>query len=55
MYKLFIGFRKLGEFRSISEAKKYAREMNTAGVFTLKDNQYYYDSWYISESDIKLK
>ena len=55
MYKLFIGFQKLGEFPSIYEAKKYAREMNTVGVFTLTDNRYYYDSWHISQSDIKLK
>ncbi len=53
MYKLFLGYRKLGEFPSISEAKKYAHEMNTVGVFTLTDNRYYYDSWYVSESDIK--
>jgi len=55
MYILFIGFRKLGEFSTIQEAKKYAQDMNEAGVFTLLGNGYYRDSWYVSESEINQK
>jgi len=55
MYKLFIGFRKLGEFPTIHEAKKYASELKEAGVFTLLGSGYYRDSWYISESEINQK
>lgn len=47
-YKLFIGFRKLGEFPSISEAKKYAETSRYSGVFTLL-GELYNDSWYVFE------
>ncbi len=46
MYSLFIGFRKLGEFTSIFEAKKYARDSNLSGVFNLIGENYR-DSWYV--------
>lgn len=55
MYKLFVGFRKLGEFPTIHEAKQYAHNLNEAGVFTLLGNRYYRDSWYVSESDINQR
>lgn len=55
MYKLFVGFRKLGEFPTIAEAKRFAHDMKEPGVFTLLGNGYYLDSWYISESDITQK
>ncbi|HAZ03032.1 MAG: hypothetical protein A2W90_18355 [Bacteroidetes bacterium GWF2_42_66] len=45
MYKLFIGFRKLGEFPSILEAKQYANNSGLTGVFNLFGNNYL-DSWY---------
>ena len=45
MYKLFIGFKKLGEFKTISEAKKYADESGLTGVFNLIGDRYK-DSWY---------
>jgi len=51
-YKLFIGFNKLGEFNSISEAKNYAKESGLSGVFNLIGNKYQ-DSWYVSDSDVK--
>jgi hypothetical protein len=46
MYKLFIGFRKLGEFDSILEAKQFADNSNYSGVFTLLGNNYS-DKWYV--------
>ncbi|QGY46377.1 DUF3873 domain-containing protein [Maribellus comscasis] len=48
MYKLFIGFRKLGEFDSILEAKQFADNSNFSGVFTLLGNNYS-DKWFVSE------
>ena len=45
MYTLFIGFRKIGVFPTIREAKKFATESELTGVFTLLgDNDR--DSWY---------
>lgn len=46
MYKLFVGFRKLGEFPSISEAKKFADQSGYSGVFNLVGEDYR-DSWCI--------
>lgn len=48
MYKLFIGFRKLGEFDSILETKQFADNSNFSGVFTLLGNNYS-DKWYVSK------
>lgn len=45
MYTLFIGFRKIDVFPSISDAKKYATESDLTGVFTLLGENYR-DSWY---------
>lgn len=52
IYTLFIGFRKLGEFKSILEAKKFARSRNLAGVFNLIGENYR-DSWYVFKSEIE--
>jgi hypothetical protein len=52
VYKLFIGFKKLGEFSSILEAKQYATNTQQAGRFSLLGNKYY-DTWYVSQWDIK--
>lgn len=49
MYILFIGFRKLGEFPTIQEAKKYAHDLKEAGVFSLIGDNYS-DSWYKSKN-----
>lgn len=46
IYTLFVGFRKLGEFKSILEAKTFARSSNLAGTFNLLGNNYR-DSWYV--------
>ena len=46
MYKLFIGFRKLGEFPTILEAKKYAQNSKQTGLFSLLGDNYS-DQWYI--------
>lgn len=54
MYKLFIGFKKLGEFKSISEAKKYADDSGLTGAFNLIGDRYR-DSWYVWESNKKDK
>lgn len=46
MYKLFIGFRKLGEFPTILQAKQFATESSYVGVFSLLGSNNYHDSWY---------
>lgn len=46
MYKLFVGFKKLGEFKTISEAKKYADDSGLSGTFNLIGDKYR-DSWYV--------
>lgn len=48
MYKLFIGFRKLGEFSSIREAKQFAHNSGLLGAFNLIGDSYH-DSWYVYE------
>lgn len=52
IYTLFVGFRKLGEFKSILEAKKFAQNSNLAGAFNLIGESYR-DSWYVFKSEIK--
>ncbi len=49
MYKLFIGFRKLGEFDSILIAKQYAHESGITGAFNLLGTNGYSDNWYVFE------
>jgi len=46
MYILFLGFRKLGEFSTISQAKKHAEDSKLSGMFTLLGDKYR-DSWYV--------
>lgn len=46
MYKLFIGFKKLGEFTTISEAKQFADNCGETGAFNLIGDKYR-DSWYV--------
>jgi len=46
MYKLFIGFRKLGEFPTITEAKRYAQNSMLTGLFSLLGDNYS-DQWYV--------
>lgn len=46
MYKLFVGFKKLGEFKSISEAKQFADKCGETGVFNLIGDKYK-DGWYV--------
>lgn len=48
MYKLFIGFKKLGEFKTILEAKQFADKCGEMGVFNLIGDKYR-DSWYVFE------
>lgn len=45
MYRLYIGFRLLGEFKSIRDAKIFAAECGETGVFNLMGDNYR-DSWY---------
>jgi hypothetical protein len=52
MYSLFIGFRKLGEFSSIFEAKKFAQESKLSGVFNLIGENYR-DAWYVFEHEAR--
>lgn len=52
MYRLYIGFRLLGEFDSILEAKKFAGKSKLSGAFNLIGDNYR-DSWYVFESEIK--
>ncbi|MDH6310270.1 hypothetical protein M2451_003140 [Dysgonomonas sp. PFB1-18] len=51
-YKLFIGFNKLGEFGTISEAKKHANDSGLSGVFNLIGDKYQ-DSWYVSPIQVQ--
>lgn len=51
MYKLFIGFRKLGEFPTIREAKRYAQESKLSGLFSLIGENYS-DQWYVFEFQV---
>lgn len=46
MYKLFIGFKKMGEFSSILEAKQFTDKSGMTGMFTLLGDNYY-DNWYV--------
>lgn len=46
MYRLYIGFRLLGEFDSIREAKQFAGKSGLGGVFNLIGNNYR-DAWYV--------
>lgn len=43
--KLFLGFRKLGEFTDIPQARKFAEESGETGTFNLIGNRFR-DSWY---------
>lgn len=45
IYKLFVGFDKLGEFRTIQDAERYAAACGRTGIFTLIGDRYR-DSWY---------
>lgn len=47
MYKLFVGFRKLGEFDSILISKQFAHESGLAGAFNLLGTNGYNDNWYV--------
>jgi hypothetical protein len=47
MYKLFVGFRELGEFDSIYIAKQFVQESGIKGAFNLIGTNGYRDSWYI--------
>lgn len=50
MYKLFVGFRKLGEFDSIYIAKQFALKNGITGAFNLIGTNGDRDSWYIFPS-----
>lgn len=52
-YKLFIGFKRLGIFDSISEAKKYADRSGLWGAFNLLGDKGYRDSWYVHEKEVR--
>lgn len=51
-FVLFLGFKRLGEFDTISEAKKYAQESGETGVFNLLGDNYR-DAWYVFEDENK--
>ena len=44
--KLFLGFRKLGEFTDIPQARKFAEESGETGTFNLIGNRFR-KSWYL--------
>jgi hypothetical protein len=54
-FKLFIGFRRLGIFDSIIEAKKYADRSGLWGAFNLLGDKGYRDSWYVFENEVKQR
>lgn len=49
IYILFVGFRKLGEFKSILEAKKFAQNCGECGIFNLIGTNYS-DTWYLPKA-----
>lgn len=51
-FVLFLGFKRLGEFDTLSEAKKYAQESGETGVFNLLGDNYR-DAWYVFEDENK--
>ena len=51
-YKLFIGYRLLGEFSGIWEAKNFAAESGLSGIFSLVGENYR-DSWYEPKKQAK--
>ncbi|MDU1892011.1 MAG: hypothetical protein E6767_15095 [Dysgonomonas sp.] len=46
MYRLYVGFRFLGEFDSIREAKQFAGKSGLSGTFNLIGVNYR-DVWYV--------
>lgn len=52
-YRLFVGLKKLGEFDSILDAKRFADNSNLWGAFNLIGKDNYRDSWYVFEFQIK--
>lgn len=52
VYTLFLGFRKLGEFKTILEAKKSAQSSRLSGAFNLIGENYR-DSYYVFKSEIE--
>ena len=48
IYKLFVGFDKLGEFGSAQEARSHAENCGRSGTFNIIGDRYR-DSWYQSE------
>lgn len=51
MYRLYVGFRLLGEFDSILEAKQFAGQSGLNGVFNLIGDNYR-DAWYVYENEL---
>lgn len=51
MYRLYIGFKLLGEFDSIREAKQFAEECGETGTFNLIGKNYR-DAWYVFKKPI---
>ncbi len=49
MYRLYLGFQKLGEFDSISEAKRFAASSLQSGMFSLTGENYH-DGWFKAAS-----
>lgn len=50
MYRLYIGFKLLGEFDSILEAKQFAGKSGLSGAFNLIGDNYR-DSWYVFKNE----
>mgnify|MGYP000990771796 CR=1 FL=1 len=48
MYRLYVGFRLLGEFDSIRGAKLFAGTSGLSGAFNLIGDNYR-DAWYVSK------
>lgn len=46
MYRLYLGFKLLGEFDSILEAKQFAGKSGLSGAFNLIGDNYR-DAWYV--------
>ena len=50
-YRLYIGFRLVGEFPSIWKAKQFGHESGLAGAFNLIGKNYR-DSWYVANNKV---
>ena len=52
-FRLYIGFQKLGEFDTYTEARQYAGKTRQSGVFNILGEKGYRDAWYVSKMEVQ--